>query len=664
MQDFADRRRAMVDNQLRRRGLADQRVLDALGSVPRELFVPDELVEFAYDDTPLPIAAGQTISQPYIVALMASALQLEPGDRVLEVGTGSGYAAAVLARLAGQVFTIERHAELVQAAARALHRLGFDNVRIRHGDGTDGWPEEAPFDAIVVAAGSPSDIPPPLLEQLAVGGRMVIPAGDEILQRLWRLTRTADGDYPREDLGPVRFVPLIGHAGWLDSGPPPTPATRAKPMPLPARIAEACEPFADLHEANLDALMERIGDAHLVLLGEASHGTAEFYDLRARITRRLIEEKGFTAVAVEADWPDAAAIDDYVRDVERPAGPTGPFTRFPTWMWANRSVLAFVRWLRRHNERIHPVERRVGFYGLDLYSMYASIESVLGYLEDVDPEAARIARERYGCLMPWSKDPASYGRVALNDRYRACEEQVVAMLRDLEQRQDEYATSDGLRYFDAAQNARLVQNAERYYRAMYYGSQPSWNLRDQHMFDTLEAVLAFRSDSAAGPAKAVLWAHNSHLGDARATEMGAQGEHNVGQLVRERYGDAAYLIGFGTDHGSVAATSHWGSPMQVKEVRPALEGSYERLCHDSGVGAFFLPLRDAPEELREALVMPRLERAIGVIYRPESERQSHYFQAVLPEQFDEYVWFDESRAVDALAVVPAERGADTFPFGL
>jgi protein-L-isoaspartate(D-aspartate) O-methyltransferase len=352
-----------------------------------------------------------------------------------------------------------------------------------------------------------------------------------------------------------------------------------------------------------------------------------------------------------------------VRGVERTVGGDGPFRRFPTWMWANRSMLAFVRWLQLHNQSVPRAEDRAGFYGLDLYSMYASIESVLGYLEDVDPEAARVARERYGCLMPWSKDPAGYGRMALSDGYRACEEQVVAMLRDLEQRQEQYTTFDGVRYFDAAQNARLVQNAERYYRAMYYGARPSWNLRDQHMFDTLEAVLDFHG-AGARPARAVVWAHNSHLGDARATEMGAQGEHNVGQLVRERYGADAYLIGFGTDHGTVAASSHWGGEMQVKRVRPAIAGSYERLCHESGVQRFLLPLRGAPDDLRSALSEPLLERAIGVIYRPESERQSHYFQAVLPEQFDEYIWFDATRAVDALPVPPSDRGADTFPFGI
>jgi len=670
--DYATLRRDMVAEQIEARGVTDQRVLEAMRSVPREQFLPQGLVEFAYEDTPLPIASGQTISQPYIVALMAAALHLEAGDRVLEVGAGSGYAAAVLARLAERVYTIERHRDLADAARATLRRVGVDNVEVLHGDGTQGWPEEAPFDAIVVAAGSPADVPEPLLEQLAVGGRMVIPAGSESVQKLWRIVRISEDDYQREDIGNVRFVPLVGRSGWHDNAPA-EPHQQRGTGPAEAEVAAACEPFGSVDDADLEALLERIGDARVVLLGEASHGTQEFYEMRSRITRRLIEEKGFDVVALEADWPDAAVLDAHVRGDGgdgRPEG--GPFQRFPTWMWANRSVLAFVNWLAAHNRDVDDPAARTGIYGLDLYSMFTSIEAVLEYLDSVDPETAAIARERYACLMPWAQDPAGYGRVVLSDRYRACEEQVVGMLQELQRKRLDYAARDGERFFDAARNANLVRSAERYYRAMYYGSRPAWNLRDQHMFDTLKAVLDFRGADA----RAVVWAHNSHLGDARATEMGAQGEHNVGQLVREHYGDEAYLVGFGTDRGTVAAASNWGGEMERKQVRPALAGSYERLCHDSGVANFLLPLRkDAPgpagarqeqarERARSVLGTPRLERAIGVIYRPETERQSHYFQANLAEQFDEYVFIDETTALDALPVKPAERAADTFPFGV
>jgi len=668
-QDYVTLRRNMVSEQIEARGVTDQRVLDAMRSVPREQFMPQGLVEFAYEDTPLPIASGQTISQPYIVALMADALRLAPGDRVLEVGAGSGYAAAVLARLADYVYTIERHRDLADAARATLRRLGIDNVEVLHGDGTLGWPEAAPFDAIVVAAGSPADVPEPLLEQLAIGGRMVIPAGSESAQKLWRIVRTGEDEYEREDLGSVRFVPLIGRSGWQDMAAEAPPVAS---QPAETVVAEACEPFRSVADADLAPLLKRIGDAPVVLLGEASHGTQEFYDMRSRITRRLIEEKGFNVVALEADWPDAAVLDAHVRGDGRDGRPEGgPFQRFPTWMWANQPVLGFVNWLAARNRKVGHA-KRAGIYGLDLYSMFTSIDSVLEYLDAVDPDTAEIARERYACLMPWSQDPAGYGRMVLSERYRACEEEVVEMLQDLQGKRFDYAARDGERFFDAARNASLVQSAERYYRAMYYGSRPSWNLRDQHMFDTLRAVLEFRGADA----KAVVWAHNSHLGDARATEMSAHGEHNVGQLVREHYGNEAYLVGFGTNRGTVAAASHWGGDMERKQVRPALAGSYERLCHDTAIPNFFLPLRDATprpdsadrhdvrRQARTVLSTPRLERAIGVIYRPETERQSHYFQADLPEQFDEYLFIDETTALDALPVQPSERAPDTFPFGL
>jgi protein-L-isoaspartate(D-aspartate) O-methyltransferase len=296
-----------------------------------------------------------------------------------------------------------------------------------------------------------------------------------------------------------------------------------------------------------------------------------------------------------------------------------------------------------------------------LYSLYTSIEAVLRYLDDVDPDAARVARARYGYLTPWQGDPAAYGRAVMTSGYRDCEEHVVAMLRDMLGKRLEYQLRDGERYLDALQNARVVANAERYYRAMYYGSRESWNLRDQHMFETLQVLLALRGPET----KAILWEHNSHLGDARATEMGARGELNVGQLSRETFGEAAYLVGFGTDHGTVAAASDWDGPMEVKAVRPAHPDSYERICRDSEVAAFLLALRHPHrQEVREELTVARLERAIGVIYRPETELASHYFQAVLPVQFDEYIWFDETHAVTPLGRVQTHGMPDTYPFGL
>ncbi len=542
--DTKKTRHEMVESQIAARGVSSPRVLNAMRRVRREGYVPSYLGEFAYEDTPLPIEEEQTISQPYIVAFMVEALDLEGHERVLEIGTGSGYAAAVLAEIAAEVFTIERHAKLAELAESRLLRDGYENVHVRHGDGSLGWPDEAPFDAIIVAAGGP-EVPASLKEQLAIGGRLVIPVGETVgLQKLVRVTRDSQEDYRRQTLGDVRFVPLVGQEGWKEERteqlPRPTPA--AAPRSLPRAIAAAALPLDNIEDASSDGLLERIGDARVVLLGEASHGTSEFYATRARITKELILRKGFDLVAVEADWPDATQIDHFVRDLNVPPAEWQAFARFPTWMWRNAETRAFVDWLRDHNAGI-PHDDRVRFAGLDLYSLYTSIDAVLSYLDETDPAAAGLARQRYGCLTPWQKDPASYGRAAVSGEYRSCEPGVVKMLADLLAKRLEYARATGERFFDAVQNARLVTDAERYYRIMYYGSHQSWNLRDRHMFSSLLSLLDFRGPEC----KAVVWEHNSHIGDARATEMAARGELNVGQLCREQWGDGVYSIGFGTD---------------------------------------------------------------------------------------------------------------------
>jgi len=631
-------------------------------SVPREEFVAERSVEFAYADSALQIAENQTISQPYIVALMIEAAEVRPGDRVLEIGAGSGYAAAVLSRIAESVHAIERHEGLTKTAEARLARLGYENVTLHTGDGTTGWAEAAPFDAILVAAGAPT-APESLKRQLSVGGSLVIPVqhGD-LHQTLTRIRRTSDNDWEEDELGAVRFVPLIGAEGYAEDGT--RAATNHKPgggRTLPEMIADAAEPLPDIDDPAFGNLFDRYGDRRVVLLGEASHGTSDFYRARAAITRHLVENHGFTIIAVEADWPDAAAVNRYVthksaREFDEPA-----FRRFPTWMWRNTVVEGLAEWLRVHNAGVSDPSRHAGFYGLDIYNMRGSIAAVLDYLDEVDPEAARIARERYGCLTPWQRDPATYGRAVLTQGYRDCEEQVVQQLSDLLERRLEYEAKDGASFLDAAQNARLVRSAERYYRIMYYGGAESWNLRDTHMFETLEHLL-----DARGPdAKAVVWAHNSHIGDARATEMGAvRGELNIGQLCRERFGDEAALVGFGTHTGTVAAATDWGGEMEVKRVRPSREDSYERVCHDAGMPRFLLDMR-RDEGLRRRLMEQKLERFIGVIYRPETEFMSHYAEASLPQQFDGWVWFDETSAITPLGPEHRREGVpETYPFGV
>jgi protein-L-isoaspartate(D-aspartate) O-methyltransferase len=667
MIDMEDARRRMVERQIAGRGVRDKSVLDAMRAVPREAFVREGLEEFAYDDAPLPIAAGQTISQPYIVAHMIAEADLRPGDKVLEVGAGSGYAAAVLSRIAGQVFAIERHDELSRAAAARLDRLGYDNVQIRTGDGTLGWPDEAPFDVVLVAAGGPA-VPQALKEQLDIGGRLIMPVGpgrDD--QRLVRIVRRDATHFEEQDLGGVRFVPLIGQQGWASEPevrrPAETPAF-ARPAvaaTLPELMRQTAESLPDLDDPAFGRMFDRFADRRVVLLGEASHGTSEFYRARAAITRHLIEAHGFSIVALEADWPDAAVVDRYVRHLSTPAKVDPPFQRFPTWMWRNSEFDAFVRWLQSWNGKRPEIER-AALYGLDLYNLSDSIQTVLDYLDRVDPKAAVVARERYGCLTPWAAEPQAYGRMALTRGYSHCEAGVVRTLTDLLARRLDYATNDGDQFLDASGAARLVKNAEAYYRAMYYGAAESWNLRDTHMFETLEALL-----DARGPdARAVVWAHNSHIGDASKTEMGqVREELNIGQLCRERFGRDAALIGFGTHGGTVACASDWGGPLEIKAINPSRRDSYERLAHDCGEARFLLDLSPGVHDtLRDRLSEPRLERFIGVIYRPETERWSHYSGCSLSEQFDAWVWFDETTAVQGHGGAASGETPDTWPFGL
>jgi erythromycin esterase-like protein len=441
--------------------------------------------------------------------------------------------------------------------------------------------------------------------------------------------------------------------------------------PLVETIRRSAQPLTGAAQ-DYAGLLELIGDARLVLIGEASHGTHEFYHQRAQLTKQLIREKGFIAVAVEADWPDAYRINRYVRGVGDGAtaiDALAGFKRFPTWMWRNTDVLDFVGWLRAHNEQARGRATQVGFYGLDLYSLYGSVEAVLGYLAKVDPEAAERARYRYGCFDHFGEDTQAYGYAAGFGITDSCEDEVVNQLVELQRRANEYAARDGRvaeeEYFFAEQNARLVKNAEQYYRTMFGGRISSWNLRDRHMAETLDALVSHLKRRE-GDAKLVVWEHNSHLGDARATEMGQAGELNVGQLARERYGRDAVLIGLTTYAGSVTAATDWDAPAERKQVRPALPGSYEALFHEVRIPRFALPLRDSGA-LADALREPRLERAIGVIYRPESERASHYFHARLADQFDAVVHFDQTRAVEPLERTakwqPGEP-AETFPHGV
>lgn len=425
-------------------------------------------------------------------------------------------------------------------------------------------------------------------------------------------------------------------------------------------------------ERDYDPLLRLIGDARIVLLGEASHGTHEFYRERARISRRLIEEQGFTAVAVEADWPDAYRVNRWVRGASADEGAVqalDDFERFPRWMWRNHDVLDFIEWLRLYNNSRPRMKPKVGFYGLDLYSLYSSIEAVLSYLEQVDPEAARRARYRYGCFEHFAEDSQAYGYAAEFGLAPSCEQETIRQLVELRRQAAELSRRDGRipedEYFYAEQNARLVKNAEEYYRSMFRGRVSSWNLRDRHMAETLEELVAHLDRKGGGRTKVVVWEHNSHIGDARATTMGEAGEWNIGQLARERYGPEAVLVGFTTYTGTVTAASDWDAPAERKRVKAGLPGSFEALFHQLAIPGFLLLLRDS-EALAQALADPRLERAIGVVYRPETERLSHYFEARLQQQFDAVIHLDTTPGGGAARPrgwLERSRGAGNVSYG-
>lgn len=456
-----------------------------------------------------------------------------------------------------------------------------------------------------------------------------------------------------------------------DVDPPDDPVPASRPRDVLPRVRLEVRPLTGAGD-DYDELLRMIDGASVVLLGEATHGTHEFYQQRALITQRLIREKGFNAVAVEADWPDAYRVNRYVhgegRDPDAEQALQG-FQRFPSWMWRNADVLDFVGWLREHNAKADSREKQVGFFGLDLYSLHKSMDEVIRYLEKVDPEEAARAKQRYGCVNRDGTDPQDYGLLVGSGMSEGCRAAVLQQLLSLQAKEVEYLKRDGAvpaeEYFFAEQNARLVANAEEYYRQMFRSDVSSWNLRDEHMMETLVEIIAHCRHNH-GLAKVVVWAHNSHLGDARATERARHGEWNIGQLVRDAFPHQSRLVGFSTYEGSVTAAAGWHLPPQRKRVRPALEQSYERLFHEVGIPSFWIDLRSQSPGV-EALRAPRLQRAIGVVYRPETERQSHYFTARLSDQFDAIIHFDRTRAVEPLertSTWDREEAPETFPVGL
>ncbi|MGE5837422.1 MAG: erythromycin esterase family protein [Acidobacteriota bacterium] len=580
---------------------------------------------------------------------------------IRDLGIPSGLVDRVAAR---ERLELDRHDALFRAGRQRQQVAGLTVIVV-----DDGLATGATMEATIVA----------LREQKP--SQIVVAAPVGAKETCARLSVLAD-----DVVCPLMPDPFSAVGMWYDDFNPTTddevrrllsgetsgagsPSPRSSPAPVDV-VRRCARPLTgDIHD--YDSLLDGIGEARVVLIGEATHGTHEFYRHRALITGRLIREKGFRAVAVEADWPDAYRVNRYVRGVgpDRDAVESlADFRRFPAWMWRNADVLDFIGWLRAYNDQ-QPEQARAGFYGLDLYSLRASAEAVLSYLQKVDPEAAVRAQRRYACFDRFGDEMQAYAYTAGSGLSPSCENEVVSELIELRRRAADYAARDGRiaadEYFVAEQNARVVRNAEEYYRTMLAGRVESWNLRDRHMADTLRELRRFLGRSHPG-VRVVVWAHNSHLGDARATELGPTGELNLGQLVREESGAEAVLVGLTTHTGTVTAAAEWDGPALRRHVRPSVAGSYERLFHETGLQRFLLPLRTDPE-LRSLLRQPRLERAIGVIYAPRTERRSHYFHAQLPDQFDFVLHFDETRAVEPLertAAWETAEVAETFPSGL
>ncbi len=639
-----------VITQLKNKGIKSPLLLKAFQDIPTAFFLSKEQYPYDYSQMDIEDKFEKIEPRVIVVAKMLEQLKIEERKKILAIGVDSVYILVILSKIYEKVFIVDANEIYAKWALEVLKNENITNVFIISGNEKLGWKEKAPFDAILIVSEF-EEVPHNLKEQLKVGGKLLAPIGPDWAHIIFEIIqRVSETEYNEEKSRDNFFIP----------NPKLLPEIGSKDFPekeIVDEIKVKAIAFNNIKEYPIDGLLDRIGDAQVVLLGEASHGTSEFYLTRQEITKALIEKKGFNFVCAEADWSDAEQINSYVRK-QYTEKDWMPFTRFPQWMWKNKEVLNFVEWLQEYNT-LH--QNKAGFYGLDLYGLENSIELVINYLENIDVDLANLAKTRYACITPFMSDPAIYGKMVVSKQLESCEKEILKMLVDLLKNKNKLNHSP--EYFYAYQNANVVVDAELYYKTMYYGSAESWNLRDFHMFHTLKSLLSyFGSDS-----KAIIWAHNSHIGNALATEMYSRGEINIGHLCKEHFGDKSYNIGFGTHTGTVAAANNWGGKMEVMHVNNSLVNSYENLCHQSKIANFTLPLREkySGKKLRELLSTPKLERAIGVMYRPQTERMSHYFHAVLPSQFDEYIWYNESKAVTPISGKSVHpKLLEKHPFGL
>ena len=639
-----------IETHLRDKGITSDILVNAFKNIPEEFYLSEIIQPYFYEDVRIEKSLDNLEPRVFVIARMLEQMGIKKGEKILIAGVDSIFVLVILSKIYEKVYSIETNETYANWSKDVLKNIGITNVEIEVGKLELGLSKKAPFDAILIAS-ELEETPENLNQQLKIGGNMIIPIGVDWSHAILELTeRVSSTEFKNKSIRESYFIPRPKHLPLISK-------TEFLDEEIIDEIGINAKAFTSTSDFPMDQLLKRIGNAKVVLIGEASHGTSEFYRTRQEITKALIEKCGFNFVCAEADWSDAEQINNYVKNNYKQQN-WMPFVRFPQWMWKNVEVLEFVEWLKKHN---NSNGNSIGFYGLDLYGLENSIDLVIKYLEGIDPGLAKTARKRYGCITPYMRDPAIYGKLVLNNQLQSCEQEVVKMLFDLLKNKNRLDHSQ--EFFYTYQNATVVADAERYYKAMYYGSAESWNLRDLHMFYTLRSLMAFHGPTA----KTIVWAHNSHIGNALSTEMYARGEINIGHLCREQYGKSCYSIGFGTHHGTVAAAENWGSKMEVMKVNNSLQGSFENLCHQTKIENFTLPLREkeADDTLRTLLSSPKLERAIGVIYRPKTELLSHYFQAVLSSQFDEYIWINKTKAVTPITVASRVPDLlDVHPFGL
>ena len=618
----------MVAEQVVSRGVRDPVLLQALREVPREAFVSERHREFAWHDVPLPLDASVEVLPAFSVAMLLEACELRPGHRVLEIGTGAGYLTAVLSRVVGLVVTIEWSATRAGPAEERLRKLGCRNVTVLQRPPTVGCAEAAPFDAIVVSTRC-MGLPTPLLPQLRVGGVFTMSVGEtQRAQRLLRIRRTGASAFHPEALGPAALVPvLVRVADAQPMDPLAVPVTRLRaPDTSPAAVLrDVCEPFADDFDAVAARLAARVNGSQVVLVGGASDGTRQFHALRARLTRRLLEHEGFDVLAIDGDVEGAGSASD------------APVAS-PAWSVHNPETASLLQWMCASASGSRPLTA----CGLDVFARIRSLRTALRHMQTQDAHAADAARTRYASLTPWQCDAEAFDHASAMGRLGRMVPALAGRLASLHARRVATARVAGRWYADPELVERMRREALSHYVEMLRGHPEAWSMRNRHLADALHTLQRARG----GQARVVVWTSGPNAGHAGATEMGARGEASLGQLVRERLGSRACLIGMGTHHGTVTVPDAWDGAPQVRPVPDAHRDSCERLLHETGVPRFLLPLRTLGNgEAHAALATPRLQRFCGAVYSPESELRSHCYQTSLPAQFDEYVWFDQTEAV-------------------